>query len=350
MSIKKKISAEIIADSKNEFGERITTFVVTFPRIVLAELNTHRVFSRNSASSRAIPFEKMVKMVQEDPFIPIAWQKDHKGMQGKEYFDMEGSITKRESYWLHGRNEAVKTAKMLGESETTKQLCNRLLEPFMWHTAIITATEYENFFVLRCPQYTIREEEVFRSRKDFLKFYQEQGVDIECIFAREEDNVASLKSNTSGAEIHISRLAECMWDAFNESKPKKLKAGEWHIPFGDNIHKDKLSDVTDITDLACIKETYIKIATARCARVSYFNFEGKDDYEADIKLHDRLASMGHWSPFEHCAKAMNFSDYDLSDNKVFHKETGVEFCDGWSGNFRGFIQYRKMFNNENITK
>ena len=84
--MKKQISAEIIADSKNQFGDRITTFILTFPRIVLAEFNTHRMLSRNSASSRAIPFEKMVQMVQDDPFIPIKWMKDHKGMQGTEYF------------------------------------------------------------------------------------------------------------------------------------------------------------------------------------------------------------------------------------------------------------------------
>ena len=80
------IQAKIIADSKNKFGNRITTMIVTIPRIILAEFNTHRMFSRNSASSRAIPFEKMVKSVKENPFIPIAWQKDHKGMQGTEYF------------------------------------------------------------------------------------------------------------------------------------------------------------------------------------------------------------------------------------------------------------------------
>src|SRR6185369_7117160 len=83
------IKAEIVADSINEKGNRITSFIVTFPRIILAEKNTHRVFSRNSASSRAIPFPKMVKSVRENPFIPIAWQKDHKGMQGTEYFSKE---------------------------------------------------------------------------------------------------------------------------------------------------------------------------------------------------------------------------------------------------------------------
>ncbi len=75
-----QINAKIIADSKNEFGNRITTMVITFPRYILAEFNTHRVLSKNSASSRAIPFKKMVKAVEDHPFIPMAWQKDHPGM------------------------------------------------------------------------------------------------------------------------------------------------------------------------------------------------------------------------------------------------------------------------------
>ena len=146
------ITAKVIADSLNEFGDRITTMVVTFPRIVLAELNTHRMFSRNSASSRAIPFKKMVKMVEENPFIPIAWQQDHPGMQGIKYLptnELENLIGE----WLESKEQAVERAKVMAGFSLTKQLCNRLLEPFMYHTAIITATEWENFFALRCPQY-----------------------------------------------------------------------------------------------------------------------------------------------------------------------------------------------------
>lgn len=148
--------AEILADSKNPQGDRITTMKVTFPRFILAEFNTHRMFSRNSASSRAIPFKKMVKMVEENPFIPIAWQKDHKGMQGTEYFNKE-QATFLEKKWLLGRNSAVKEAKALTDVGTTKQLCNRLIEPFMWHTVIVTSGEegLDNFYKLRSPEYTI---------------------------------------------------------------------------------------------------------------------------------------------------------------------------------------------------
>ena len=136
--MKSKISAVILADSINEHGNRITTFDLTFPRFILAELATHRVFSMNSASSRAIPFKKMKEMVMSNPFTPIAWQKTHSGMQGKDYFNSKVSKFVLRNLWLLGRSLAVLVAWMLNKVGLTKQLCNRLLEPFMWHSVIIT--------------------------------------------------------------------------------------------------------------------------------------------------------------------------------------------------------------------
>lgn len=284
------IKAEIIADSLNSKGCRLTTFITEFPRIVLAELNTHRVFSKNSASSRAIPFEKMLEMVKNNPFIPIKFQKDHKGMQGTEYYegtDHEQCVKD----WLLARDKAIE-AVLNFKLPITKQLRNRLLEPFMWHRVIISATEFENFFALR-------------AHKD--------------------------------AEIHIVRLAELMLEEYNKSIPQKLKEGEWHIPFGDTIDEDRINSIiygeadTFHDYLNHIQKLKIKIAIARCARVSYFNFEGKDDYEADIKLCDRLFGNipRHLSPTEHVAQAMDSSDF--------------------IGNFRGFKQYRKFFQDENLS-
>lgn len=279
--------AEVIADSINKKDERLTTLVVCFPRMILAEFNTHRMLSRNSASSRAIPFEKMCDMVQKNPFIPLGFQKDHKGMQGTEYFEgLEHEQRKQE--WLACRDRSLMSAKAFASSGVTKQLCNRILEPFMWHTVVVSATDWENFFALRCD---------------------------------------------SEAEIHMQRIAYKMLKAMNESEPKSLEDGEWHIPFADNINDDRL-----LTDLLLkaganvsvssseVEEAKIKIAVARLARVSYLNFEGKDDYEADFKLHDRMSKLGHWSPFEHVAQA----------------QAGTR-----SGNFNGFLQYRKTFPLEN---
>lgn len=300
-----KISAQIIADSINEHGNRITSFLVVFPRIVLAEFNTHRMLSRNSASSRAIPFETMLDRLEREPFIPIAFQKDHSGMQGTEYFE-GAELHKRVQLWLQAKDDAIIMAKEMAKAGVTKQLCNRLLEPFMYHTVIVTGTEWENFFALRAHE---------------------------------------------AAEIHIQDLAHKMLREYNNSTPKKLKAGEWHIPFGDKIDEIRVEELFGdgfMPDQEYIDKAKIKIATARCARVSYLNYEGNDDYNADIKLHDRLSEMGHWSPFEHCARAMSQDEVENNlttisiDNQTIG---GIQY--GRSGNFTGFIQYRKTFENEN---
>lgn len=370
MENKKKISATIIADSKNQFGNRITSIVCTFPRIILAEAKTHRVisgllgettiieesvgvndevlFSRNSASSRAIPFIKMVKSVQEDPFIPIAWQKDHKGMQGTEYFTEQSDIDELVSDHLQARDYAVLTAFQQANKGLTKQICNRYLEPFMWHTCIITATEWGNFCKLRCPQYSIfnksNKQQVFRSIKD---------AKTNCEFPDQNDSYWR-SVNKGQAEIHMMALAEAIWDAMNESTPKDIKEGEWHIPFGDNIDFDKpVFSLGEEASGSTIGMWYdakgisrelekVKIATARCARVSYINYEGKDDYSADLELYDKLLKSGsdgafHGSPFEHCAKAMSEDD---QDNYI--KQEGTLSESGWCKNFRGFISLRSM--------
>tara|TARA_R110002012_G_scaffold320046_2_gene542219 strand:+ start:209 stop:1255 length:1047 start_codon:yes stop_codon:yes gene_type:complete len=339
--VNKEINAEIIADSVNKNGNRITTFVLTYPRFIHAELLTHRLFSRNAASSRAIPASKMIKDIEEDPFIPVAWQKAHSGMQGTEYIDVETAECFPPGDWLEARDHAVDVARMMVADGVTKQIVNRILEPYQWYTCIVTATEYDNFFELRCPQYRVQEKTDVRHKswKDASEahdFVDPGATDLD-----------KLQYNEGQGEIHISLLAEAMWDARNESEPKQLKAGEWHIPFGDKIEDHRVpvpefstapSEMTN-TYNTLLQEAKIKIATARCARVSYLNFEGKDDYEADIKLYDRLKDMGHWSPFEHCAK--------VPEGRENLKEAEDEFGNPVMikndifGNFRGFIQLRK---------
>ena len=349
-----KISAEIVTDSITPYGENLTTMRITFPRYILAELNTHRMLSKNSASSRAIPFEKMVKAVEENPFIPIAWQKDHKGMQGTEYLDTNTiAHLAANRAWLRARDSAVKEAKELNDSKmanVTKQLCNRLLEPFMWHTVLISGTDWENFFALRCPQYQTpvsRTVEPQRSWKDLLAVHS-NPINEKLLIENKDNWTFKMQHSLSGAEIHIQALAEAMWDAKKESTPKKLKEGEWHIPFGDNITNKELSE--NLYHLGGTNDQLrVKIATARCARVSYtvVGQEGKEhSYGDDIKLHDRLVSSGHWSPFEHCARVM--SDMERAYYYTSTGPTPDKFHTGVLGNFRGFIQYRKMFENENI--
>lgn len=355
MTNNNNIQAKIVADSLNIQGDRITTMMVTFPRYILAELNTHRMFSRNSASSRAIPFKKMVESVKNNPFIPIAWQKDHTGMQGTEYITDEGTIATIQDVWIEASENAIEAAEHLNqELEVTKQFANRLLEPYMWHTVLITATEWENFFQLRCPQYFfIYENEpsrFFRSQKDFMSYYESVHKVPMCKEASQTDYdgvIGWLELNKGQADIHMMSLAEAMWDAMNESTPTTLQPGEWHIPFGDNILIPGLEGLEANT----IKT--VKISTARCARVSYTVVGEEEkvvDYEKDVELHDRLLKSGHFSPFEHCAKAMNDEEFmEFVNGRAIdwiHSPTAPIFdlkhAHGWCRNYKGFIQYRSM--------
>lgn len=345
------IKATIVADSINDKGDRITSMLVTLPRFILSELNTHRLFSRNSASSRAIPFEKTVKSVEENPFIPIAWQKVHKGMQGTEYLTLEVDIKAANKEWLIAKEEAINSAISLNHScSVTKQLCNRLLEPFMYHTVLITATQWSNFFDLRCPRYEFfhyskNEKIYFKSKKEYINYTKEclhETIYNEILTYSELD---WLNINKGQAEIHMMDLAEKMYDAINESTPKLLKEGEYHIPFGDNINESLLHEYLYKNNIGKSYETLedykVKIAIARCARTSYtvFGEEKSDNYEADLKLFDRLKESGHASPMEHIAQVMTIEEYE--NNYII--ENGIK-TKGISRNFKGFKQYRQIIN------
>lgn len=247
-----KINATVVADSINPQGDRLTSLLITFPRILLSEVNTHRMLSKNTSSSRAIPFNKMVEAIENNPFIPIAWQKEHKGMQGSEYWIDDDTVTVDEgdeyerytkiysatehfiTEWLEARDLAIAQSYELNRLGVTKQLCNRLLEPFMWTTMLITGSKegWDNFFNLRCPQYggtDVRNNEVyFKSKKEAIKHLQKLGVNT--INLKEDDVLGWLKINKGQAEIHMMALAEAIYDAVNESTPKELKENEWHLP------------------------------------------------------------------------------------------------------------------------
>ena len=334
---------EILADSLSAQGHRLTTFKLTYPRIIHSELMTHRVFSRNAASSRAIPVKKMIEYVRNNMFTPLAVQKAHKGMQGSDYF--EGvELEQAKQLWIESAELALQQAEKMEKFGITKQLCNRLLEPFMYHTVLVTATEWENFFELRCPKYHKPYETIYyRSKKDLLNSLPD--VDAK-IIKKESTNIDWLQRNKGAAEIHIMDLAEKMWDVYNESEPKQLGEGEWHIPFGDNINEEILFDMllnfpildgeiaspvfdTDIIDAK------IKVATARCARISYETLGDNPEinYEKDIKLHDDLLAMKHFSPFEHCCVVPSEQEYNEARKG---NETG------WFYNLKGFKQYREI--------
>lgn len=348
------IQAQVVADSLNPQGDRITSMLVTMPRIILAEFNTHRMFSHNTSSSRAIPFNKMVQSIKENPFIPIAWQKEHKGMQGTEYLDNQNSFecTQR---WLIARDNAIKEADYLSGYSATKQLCNRLLEPFMWTTVLVTSTEWENFFNLRCPMYEYETADgviYFKSAKDWLNQFKSTLPDKEVLESYEQESALFwLEKNKGQAEIHMMALAEAMYDALNKSTPRKLEAGEWHIPFESKM--DKIAIAVPHNEPTYGKNAVIdriKISTAMCARTSYtvVGEEKSIDYSKLIELHDRLISQVpiHASPMEHCARAMSNEEYTEYVKGTRTTNTNQSWKDnpsnGWCRNFKGFIQYRHL--------
>jgi hypothetical protein len=343
--MKTKINAQIVAHSVNEQGDELISVLATFPRIILAEVNTHRMLSKNTSSSRAIPFKKMVETIKNDPFIPIAWQKEHKGMQGTEYLSEQQGYHS-ELQWISARNWAISCATLLNNSGTTKQLCNRLLEPFMWTTMLITGSRegWENFFNLRCPQYSIEtlidgDTRLFKSKKDLLK-----ELDYEPI--NPSSDLDFLKMNKGQAEIHIMELAECIWDAYNESTPKILKPGDWHIPF-----EDKIKQNFALIPVQFTLPDSVRISVAMAARTSYtvVGEEKTLDYEAMLGLHDRLLAQDppHSSPLEHCARAMTEIEYTAACSTGFSRKTpDGKSMYGWCNNFKGFIPYRYMVDNE----
>ena len=384
----------IVGHSLSPQSAETITVLATFPRIILSEINTHRMLSKNTSSSRAIPFLKMVEAIQNNPFVPIAWQKYHPGMQGSEYLDETVkydlisfmtilndtlSSTKDEKerarlskkieektkiikelltpytllektlpeWWLFARDKAVEAASILYVFDVTKQLCNRLLEPFMRTTMLITGSRegWDNFFNLRCPNYSWIDVETiqgFKSKKDMIFKWKENNFHG---LPEINDELGWLKLNKGQAEIHIMDLAEKIYDTMNESTPKQLQAGEWHIPFEDKINIDGVQGVkftlkdgsTKYVEAKWITEYKVKVSTAMAARTSYtvVGDEKEVDYFKMIELHDRLLSQDppHSSPMEHACQAVTDEEYNNSFK-------GQE--KGWFRNYKGFKSYRQV--------
>lgn len=350
------ILAKIVADSISPKGNRLTTLEVVMPRYILAELNTHRMLSKNSASSRAIPFNKMVKAVQDNTFIPYAWQKDHKGMQGTEY--LTNGIGLAKAIWLSARDSAIKEAKMLNHSQVTKQLANRLLEPFMYHKVLVSGTEFENFFNLRCPQYRYisdikGQKTLMKSKKDWInKSLKEEPNKYNELLRRinqDGEVLTWLSINEGQADIHMMFLAEAIYDAINESVPVNLKAGEWHIPYGDNMDLGKVINISKRELLGedgyneYINTLKAKISIARCARLSYETLGDNPtiDYNKDLNLYNILLTNGHASPFEHVARVFTNAEYEQA---ILRNSKGEVIKKGVSRNFIGFLQFREILN------
>lgn len=243
------IYAKVIADSISPTGSRLTTIEAQFHRFILAEVNTHRAFSRNSASSRAIPTKKLIQQVRENPAVPVEFGSNKPGMQAGEEVDERINC---EGAWISAAEWACLRAEELASHGVHKQVVNRLLEPFLWHRAIISSTwdGWANFF---------------------------------------EQRISKL------AQPEMQVLVESIRYAIGESEPEWLNYGEWHLPYVANSTGVDM----DVKDTAEAR----KVSAARCARVSYNNFSGTRDVAKDLELCEKLmtADPPHFSPFEHVA-------------------------------------------------
>ncbi|MBQ69438.1 hypothetical protein CL689_05195 [Candidatus Saccharibacteria bacterium] len=340
-------ACRIEADSISERGHRLTTMVVTLPRNMLAELNTHCALARNSASSRAIPTLKQLRMIVEDMFIPVEFgtvatgmnagppltgNKDYRARQAWRNAGLEAiwwamSLVTSAEYiedewetWVRTKNDefgefVLDIAERLDNKllknrhdllGVSKGLANRILEPFMWHTVIITATEWDNFFNLR-------------THKD--------------------------------AQLEIRTAAKMMQEAYNASTPTLLQEGDWHLPF---IQPHELEWARENPLVAR------KVSSARCARVSYLTHDtGEANIDRDLSRADGLAGDGHMSPFHHAATPFTEAEWFVRDNmKALALDQGSELPDfvvkslarstEFSAKYRGWRDFRLELPNEDV--
>lgn len=237
-----------------------------FPNFLANDIVVHN--SRNASSSRAIPTEKMIEWVEADPVIPIHWGGKKKGMQAGAEIAQKAFA---EVLWRGALHSVLFFAKAMDKLGLHKQIVNRMLEPWGHINVVVTATSFDNFFTLRC-------------HKD--------------------------------AQPEIQKLAVMMARARRESIPVMMNVDDWHLPY---VHETERQSYPI--------ETLKKISTARCCRVSYLTVDGKETtVDKDCDLHDMLLAEKHMSPFEHCARALQFPER--------------------SGNFVGWEQYRKTIDGE----
>jgi hypothetical protein len=303
----KLISAKVIADSISPEGVRMTTIEIEYPRFILAELNTHRMLSKNSASSRAIPVKAMHDFIRDNPAMPVSWGKNQPGMKATE--ELTGPESKNAVFiWNQAKEDALHWADALAHKLAVhKQIANRITEPWMTMKTVISGTEWTNFFHLR---------------------------------------------NHADAQPEIKALAEAMIVAYTTHLPIELKPGEWHLPYittatyvptGELQYFDENFNRLDVEDAKII-------SASCCAQVSY----RKNDpgFTKAFRLWEQLIENDpvHASPIEHQATPM-----DIDSMSRFEPETwqpGVTHVsansDLWSGNLRGWIQHRKLIQNEAV--
>lgn len=301
------IKATIIQDSSSR-GNRITTVELEYPRFIHAELLTHRLFSRNAASSRAVPIEKMLEHISSTPAEPVHWGINQAGMSAKEQLTGQALINAK-AWWYSAKDSAVEWARIMSKGGGHKQWINRVTEPFQTMKTIVTATEYGNWFDLR---------------------------------------------DHEDAQPEIHALATATRIAMKNSVPVQLLPGEWHTPYVDRKEGPEMLHYFDTTGVEISLEDAIMISASSCAQVSYRKTDGS--LEKAKLVYDRLvgATPRHSSPFEHQASPVqnNVINWDVTNGDAWLDwEKGVTHVDSegtfWSGNFKGWIQNRQLIDLDN---
>lgn len=280
------IAAEVIADSISSVsGVRLTTMALCYPKYIHGELMTHRQFSRNARSSRAVPVERILKEVETDPVLPLEWGENQRGMQAGEALG-EAMRMNAERIWRQAAADTARACRAMADAGLHKQWANRPLEPFTYIFTLVTSCFWRNFYQLR----------------------------------RHPD-----------AQPEMRALADTMWAAHAASKPAPLSPGQWHLPYVNTSDADTVRALMPDADVA---EVLRRVSTARCARVSYRTFENRQPLlEEDLGLYERLmgAQPLHASPSEHQATP---------------DESGSLHQPRLWGNFYTWIQHRKMLSGE----
>jgi hypothetical protein len=272
-------------DSVNPWGQRLTTIVCRYPRLIHAAVSKHRMLSISGASSRAIPVVTMLKRVRRDPVIPM-WTTNQKGMQGEPIQDPELVAALTARYLKHVEAVCDFVEQMSNNDKVHKQNLNRLLEPYTWIDCVISATDWNNLFGLRIHH---------------------------------------------KAQDEFEMLAKMIYVARHQNTPKRLEPGQWHLPLVTDEEKEIVPLLQEYLPANSGHKVLYRISGARCARTSYARHDGNaTDWKTDAEMGTRIlaAQPREMVPFEHQA-----TPYE-----------------GRHGNFHGWKQARKLFEDENIER
>lgn len=324
---------KILAATYNPVSRtKMISFLVDFPTVLLAELRTHRIltqgslyehmelddFNMSANSARAIPHNKYLQKILDNPFVPI-WTKQQKGMSGEIIEDIfeNDSIWKsnieRSDFSSEFPNKVIDIYQDLINRGVHKQNANRLLAPFAWTTCILSGTEWDNFFELRCPKYLDPSGKVFKSKNDYRK-----NSKWSCWEGNESDEEGWQEINDSTAQPEFQVIAEMLYDLYQEAEWKDSEfenGSQYHIPFKGDIellYKEELVSLCGGI-LGKMKgydtEKYYKflmlVSASMCAKLSYNTQENLDTLEKHLERANMLIEHKHAEPFSHQAIAMD---------------------------------------------